>query len=302
MGYKEDPTVLQSSGTEKDFFTLIFNYITSIDESITVSVTKWDSTTGDYITIDNATANDVEYVLYKYTVVDFILDSTNDIRLRFKTIGDRGYYESQGPTSNCYNVGLYCGNLTVAESNGMDSSSWGTNSTKVVFCYPDTIYTNWHYVYCNEAHERKMTATKYVDDNIMICWFESYDSQSYKTPAFSFMKFKVSERDPETHEMVEVWKWAACTNSPNVLNDGRISNAAGTATYTISNMFPFEARTGYLDFVSHSSFLSGSTKVFASTDIYDCTTVNFGDTLSLKDGANFLAIGAHSMVRLDEEG
>ena len=69
-----------------------------------------------------------------------------------------------------------------------------------------------------------------------------------------------------------------------------------------SPMFSFEARTGYLDFISHSSFVSGSTKVFTSTDIYDCTTVNFGDTLSLKDGANFLAIGAHSMVRLDEEG
>lgn len=82
----------------------------------------------------------------------------------------------------------------------------------------------------------------------------------------------------------------------------KFTDIIGTFNSAIkSPMFSYEARTGYLDFISHSSFVSGSTKVFTSTDIYDCTTVNFGDTLSLKDGANFLAIGAHSMVRLDEE-
>lgn len=82
----------------------------------------------------------------------------------------------------------------------------------------------------------------------------------------------------------------------------RFTDIIGTFDSAIkSPMFSFEARTGYLDFISHSSFVSGSTKVFTSADIYDCTTVNFGDTLSLKDGANFLAIGAHSMVRLDDE-
>lgn len=81
------------------------------------------------------------------------------------------------------------------------------------------------------------------------------------------------------------------------------SNLDGSFTNAIkAPMFSYEARTGYLDFISHSSFVSGGTKVFVSTDIYDCTTVNFGDTLSLKDGANFLAIGANSMVQLDEEG
>lgn len=81
----------------------------------------------------------------------------------------------------------------------------------------------------------------------------------------------------------------------------RFTDIVGTFDSAIkSPMFSYEARTGYLDFISHSSFVSGSTKAFTSTDIYDCTTVNFGDTLSLKDGANFLAIGSHSMVILDD--
>lgn len=83
----------------------------------------------------------------------------------------------------------------------------------------------------------------------------------------------------------------------------RFTDIIGTFDSAIkSPMFSYEARTGYLDFISHSTFVEGNVKAFTSTDIYDCTTVNFGDTLSLKDGANFLAIGAHSMVRLDEEG
>jgi hypothetical protein len=93
------------------------------------------------------------------------------------------------------------------------------------------------------------------------------------------------------------WHYSAGTN----IDDAILYDSNGSNAVIKSPMFSYEARTGYLDFISHSSFVSGSTKAFTSTDIYDCTTVNFGDTLSLKDGANFLAIGAHSMVRLDEE-
>ena len=81
----------------------------------------------------------------------------------------------------------------------------------------------------------------------------------------------------------------------------RFTDIVGTFDSAIkSPMFSYEAKMGYLDFISHSTFVEGTTKAFISTDIYDSTTVAMGDTYSVDNGVNFLAIGAHSLVRLDE--
>ena len=135
---------------------------------------------------------------------------------------------------------------------------------------------------------RKFRFSKYEDTNIFAFWMAPYSATTVKGSTAGFIKFK------DTNENLH-WNGhgsAAC------IENGSIVNPDGTNALTKANMFSYEARTGYLDFISHCSLLSGTTKVASCTDIYDCTTVNFGDTLSIKDGANFLAIGSHSMVPL----
>ena len=78
-----------------------------------------------------------------------------------------------------------------------------------------------------------------------------------------------------------------------------IYDSNGTNPATLSTIFSYEARNGYLDYISHSSFVSGSTKVFTSADIFDCSAVNIGDTFLLDDNHSYMAIGTHSLVPID---
>jgi hypothetical protein len=281
-------TTIESNGTEKDFFALIYATIKSIDENITMNLTQWDSEENDYVTINNAIPSDIVYTMWKYVNYDFILDSTNNAILRFQTNNShKGWYEKV--SSNCYNLGFYCGNQTLAVSENMNSATWRNDNQVLAFIYPSEQGEGFADVGVNDRVARKIIFSKYVSDNICIYWFAPYNVSDWRSSMFSFTKFKDTNGN---------WKWAAGITGPDIFGLGTICDATGENVYDFTNMFSYEARTGYLDFISHTSFLSGGTKAFSSSDIYDCTTVNFGDTLSLKDGANFLAIGSHSMVPL----
>lgn len=268
-----------SQGTEKDFFTLIYNYIMSMDDSITCSIYKWDTTTNAYITVDDADADDIYFQGEKTTKIDFIFDE--NVKLRFQSCPNRAM-GSLASVSKGYNVFFMINDTIISQRGIVDGNTAESNSC---FKFSADALNGW-----GDATRTNFVG-KYVSDDILILWLAEYNDQSYKNAKLSIMKFK------DTNNNI---KWASYTG-PQVLESGIIKSDDGTSQYTKSSMFNYEARTGYLDFISHSSFLSGDTKAFSSSDIYDCTTVTLGDTLSLKDGANFLAIGSHSMVPLNDE-
>lgn len=280
-------SALESTAKEKDFFTLVYNAITGIDENITMDLKQWDSTQSAYVTINDASPSDVEFYEDKYNNYYFILDSTNDVKLILQSYPKRGM--NSKVSSNCYNIRFNCGTQILAGSNNMGSTTWIDNTQVLPFIYPYETPYGWADVYCYENFDRKIIFSKYESDGISIYWFAPYSATDWRGSTFSFTKFKDTNNN---------LKWAAGITGPSAFGLGSICNATGSEVYDFTNMFSYEARTGYLDFISHTNFLSGGTKAFSSADIYDCTTVNFGDTLSLKDGANFLAIGSHSMVPL----
>ena len=59
----------------------------------------------------------------------------------------------------------------------------------------------------------------------------------------------------------------------------------------------YAALAGYIDYVTESGYVSAGTKVFSTPYIYDCSTVDFGSTITLSDG-NYMAVGTHSLVKL----
>lgn len=267
--------IISSDGIEKDFIGVVYDYITDLWSNITCQVYY----NGEYV------SDDPDDMAYGSTIVSemrFVLDT--DVILGFQAYPNIrsgvGYAANAG-----YNVYLKCGNITAAQKgSGYTTQMKGT-------CLRNKASDSD----VSTSASRQYRMSKYVDNNIFILWIGPYDAADFKnTNGLAIMKFKVTESG------VEKWKWAAYTG-PNIIENASVYNADGTNSTIKSSMFSYEARTGYLDFISHSNFITGSTKAFTSTDIYDCTTVNFGDTLSLKDGANFLAIGAHSMVPINDE-
>ena len=74
--------------------------------------------------------------------------------------------------------------------------------------------------------------------------------------------------------------------------------------YTYTNMFPYAAPAGQLDFINQAYFVNGnSVKKFTTDLLKECSAVNLLSSASLPAPlGNFIAIGAHCLAPLDEEG
>ena len=70
-----------------------------------------------------------------------------------------------------------------------------------------------------------------------------------------------------------------------------------------TNMFPFYAIDGELDFLNQAYFKNGNgLKMFETDILKECSTVNLLSTVSLPSPLNnYLALGAHCIVPLDDE-
>jgi len=82
----------------------------------------------------------------------------------------------------------------------------------------------------------------------------------------------------------------------NILDTARIA-------YSYTNMFPYEAPPGTLDFLAQSYFVNNGIRKYTSTVLKECSTVTILSTVSLPTPLNnHLAIGAHCIVPIDEGG
>lgn len=61
--------------------------------------------------------------------------------------------------------------------------------------------------------------------------------------------------------------------------------------------FSYAAPAGEIDYIKSSIYQNNSEKVFENRAVYDCTTVNIGDTVSLKDGS-YVAVGTNQLVKV----
>ena len=280
MGHWETKAI-SSTGNETAFLQEIYNYFMGYDETpselwsgITFSITDSEGTeVGDE-------PNEMTYTNGVIRNVEFTLDT--DIRFIFQS---RPANNLSGKLMSAgYNIMLYVGNTLIFSKNKdekthdpADTLAFDTSSKQVT-----------------AEVERKYVFTKYYSDDVFIFWItpDNATTATFKDASVCFMKFKDTSNN---------WHWTGYT-STSPIEDNSVYNADGSSPCVKSSMFNFEARTGYLDFISHSSFITSGengTKAYVSNYIYDCTTVNFGDTLSLKDGALFLAVGDHTMVPLD---
>ncbi|MBP5597825.1 MAG: hypothetical protein J6Y02_20825 [Pseudobutyrivibrio sp.] len=99
------------------------------------------------------------------------------------------------------------------------------------------------------------------------------------------------------------------TNNNSVLIDDistlvyeEVGNTSKIA-YAYSNMFPFYAKEGTVDFLNQAYFKNGNSLKSFTTDILkECSTVSLLSTISLPSPLNNnIALGAHCIAPLDDE-
>ncbi len=274
MGKATVDTVIATtdSENEKVFLSRIIDYITGLWDGIVCTITCGSTV------ISPATADDMIWSNDDRTNVDFELKP--GIILRFQSYA-HGSSSSDVGIERGYNLFFIIDETPITLAYATTTHERGC----FYFCGVDGyVFSGLKY---SANGVRRYIFSKYVDDNMFIIWLGDKNVTSWKNSQF----FVAGVKDTS-----DAWHYSAGTN----IESADFYNSSGVSPASKSQMFSYEAKMGCLDFISHSSFVSGSTKSFTSTDIYDSTTVTMGDTYSVDNGVNFLAIGAHSLVRLDE--
>lgn len=94
-------------------------------------------------------------------------------------------------------------------------------------------------------------------------------------------------------------RYCGTINSSNIENANYYRLGQPTIEYTIPNLFDYESEPGYIEYITHKSFIN-SNKEQARTDsgIVSCSTVSQGRTLVI-DVGNMFAVDSHTLLSID---
>ncbi len=158
------------------------------------------------------------------------------------------------------------------------------------------------YVSETTAAQSPLTVHSYIDDNLTLISFRDHD----------LYRFGIEVALLSINGLTKLVGYARHTSTsgdppPTFLDISsltfeKIDDPVRTSlTYT--NMFPYAASAGTLDFLAKGYFINNGVRKYTSEFIKACSTVNLLSTASLPYPLNnHLAIGAHCLVPLDEGG
>ena len=154
-------------------------------------------------------------------------------------------------------------------------------------------YTIQHY---NEAVKKVVSA--YIDNDCIMIYCYTKIRNSWN--GTQVMHIKTSNNK----YLVGYYRKTDSANDYNFFNISNLTfedlDDTARITYTYTNMFPYTAIAGTIDFLAQSYFVNNGVRKFQSNLLRECSTVTLGSTASLPDG-NYIALGAHCLAPLDEE-
>lgn len=263
---------IQSTGDERAFLTLIYNHIMGLWDGITCSVKN-----GDDDIISSATPDDFVWGADIVSYIEFKLDSVSSLRF---TSHPRNNSDKR---TRAYNIAFIVNSSIIVDRGG--TSQTDTRGVGVPFCGNSGFVGDG--LSPETAGTRTWICSEYLSDNVKILWFASKDATTYKDSLVTIVMLKDTNGN---------WHYGGTSNGFNP-ETSDIYDSTGSVVATKSSHFTYAALAGYIDYIKESDYVSAGTKIFSTQYIYDCSTVDFGSTITLNDG-NYMAIGEHSLVKL----
>lgn len=252
-------SLVTKNGTEKEFISELINTITGLSPKITCSgsIDQYDS--GDTSTIP-----------------EFIFSINGKETLKIK--------RAAALSSNCayFEVSIFVGDSYMAQNQQFYYStssyaasavttrsyyiSWIVSRDFILFALHTSVESSGYgknHVVINAKHGNSHYGTGYFKDGTYLSRNELFQIETNKANDQSLIFYDFD------------------------------SGSSGT----FLSRFSFISRPGTIDYVKSSAYVNSGYKTFDISDVYDCTTVNIGDTVSLNDGA-YLAVGTHQLVKV----
>lgn len=276
MGSSTYAASVEAYGTEKDMYQSIINYLTSLDSRITCDTdvdTEWSEAIKD-------PANIPTFVFSINNTPIFSLGRDRNIST----------YYRQPSKVLVFKLLL----------DGVPTNEMSIRNKKDS---PET-ETQWEVSYT-----RGLTISHIINDNfILLSFAASSGATTSETTSTTWRDtdnatFALSLSNGQTY----IGATKAASEAPYTpyskaycfdISDYTMYNVTTPSSVgTFVSRFNYAAPVGTIDYIKSTVYQSNSSKIFENKAVYDSTTVNVGDAVSLKDGS-YVAVGTHQLVKV----
>ena len=146
--------------------------------------------------------------------------------------------------------------------------------------------------------KRGVIISHIVNDNFVYLMFSplwNY-SDNRKNNSFRVLYCKSGDDIYVTSSIAQLSAWNKY-NAFNISDLTLYDLTTPTSNGTFLSRFAHAAPAGQIDYIKSSIYQNNSQRSFENKAIYDSSTVNISDTVSLKDGA-YIAVGSHQLVKV----
>lgn len=94
------------------------------------------------------------------------------------------------------------------------------------------------------------------------------------------------------------YRYGAGNNSSNLESSTYFRSGESGVEYTLANLFNYAAEPGYIEYITHVSFINAGQEQFRSEEIVNCSEISQGRSVAIQPG-NYFSVGSHTLIALD---
>lgn len=94
------------------------------------------------------------------------------------------------------------------------------------------------------------------------------------------------------------YRYGAGNNGPNLESVTYFRSGEAGVEYSMANLFNYDAGAGYIEYITHLSFINAGQEQFRTEEIVNCSEISQGRSVAIQPG-NYFSVGSHTLIALD---
>lgn len=94
------------------------------------------------------------------------------------------------------------------------------------------------------------------------------------------------------------YRYGAGNTSSNLETATYFRSGEVGVEYTMANLFNYDAGAGYIEYITHLSFINAGQEQFRTEEIVNCSEISQGRSVAIQPG-NYFSVGSHTLIALD---
>lgn len=96
----------------------------------------------------------------------------------------------------------------------------------------------------------------------------------------------------------ENYRYGAGNNGPSLESATYFRSGESGVEYTPANLFNYASEPGYIEYITHLSFINAGQEQFRTEEIVNCSEISQGRSVAIQPG-NYFSVGSHTLIALD---